>query len=75
MPTLSARPRRARTPVIAGELLNAVGAAAAALAALAVGAAMSKVLPGLAAPWLFAAAYAAPGAIAFAIYWWIAQRL
>jgi hypothetical protein len=75
MPTLSARPRRARTHVVASELINVVGAAGAALAVLAVGAAISNALPGPAAPWLFAGAYAAPGAIAFAAYWWISQRL
>jgi hypothetical protein len=75
MPTLSARQRRARTHVIAAELINIAGAAGAALAVLALGAAMSRALPGPAAPWLFAGAYAAPGAIAFAAYWWIAQRL
>jgi len=36
---------------------------------------ISSALPQPASPWLFAASYGAPGAIAFAVYWWIAQRL
>lgn len=62
--------RKGRGPV---ELLNIVGTAVAILVVVALGAALSSVLP-QASPWLTAAAYLAPASVAFAAYWWIAQR-
>ena len=55
------------------ELLNILATIGAALGVVAAGAAISAALP-QPTPWMFAASYAAPAAIAFAIYWWIAQR-
>jgi len=60
---------------IPAELVNILGTAGALLTVVASGAAISAALPEAASPWLFAASYGAPGAIAFAVYWWIAQRL
>jgi|GEM_PF-2234658 len=57
------------------ELASILGAGACLLAVVGAGAGISALLPEPVAPWLFAAAYAAPGAVAFTIYWWIAQRL
>jgi hypothetical protein len=71
MPDNSARKRR--MPVEIAQ----VGAGAAALAALAVvvaaGAGLSSVLP-QSSPWLTAAAWLAPAGLAFAAYWWAAQK-
>jgi len=53
------------------ELINIVGTAG---AILATGSTIVAALPDPSA-WQFAAAYLAPGALAFAIYWWIAQSL
>jgi hypothetical protein len=64
--------RKGRTSV---ELANVAGSAAAVLAVLAAGAGLSSVLPAPASPWMEAAAYLAPGSLAFAAYWWIAQKL
>jgi hypothetical protein len=56
------------------EVVNIVGTGGALLGVVAAGAAISSALPDPSSPWLFAASYGAPAAIAFAIYWWIAQR-
>jgi len=60
---------------IPAELANILGTCGALLAVVASGAGISAALPDPASPWLFAAAYGAPAAAAFAVYWWIAQRL
>ena len=57
------------------ELINIVGTAFALFAVVALGGMISAALPESNSPWLFAASCGAPAAIAFAIYWWIAQRL
>ena len=75
MRTPSAESGRARARVIPAELVNIAGTAGALLAVTATGAAISEILPDPASPWLFAAAYGGPAALAFAIYWWIAQRV
>jgi hypothetical protein len=68
MPHNSARKRR--MPVEIAQ----VGAGAAALAVVvAAGAGLSSVLP-QSAPWLTAAAWLAPAGLAFAAYWWAAQK-
>ena len=56
------------------ELMNILGLIAALVGVLVTGAAISAVLPPGADPWLGVSAYGAPAAIAFAGYWWIAQR-
>lgn len=56
------------------ELVNIVGTSAALAAVVAIGSAVVAVLPEPGA-WTFAAAYIAPAGLAFAIYWWIAQKL
>ena len=75
MRTPSAEPARARARAIPAELVNIAGTAGALLAVTATGAAISEVLPDQASPWLFAAGYGGPAALAFAIYWWVAQRV
>ena len=59
----------------APELINIGGTAGALLAVVAAGAGLSSVLPDPASPWMTAAAYLAPASLAFAAYWWIAQKL
>jgi hypothetical protein len=71
----SADPDHGRTNPVPVELVNIVGTAGALLAVVGTGAGISSVLPDPSSPWLFAAAYGGPGAIAFAAYWWVAQRL
>jgi len=63
--------RRGRVPV---EILNIGGTAVAILAVVGAGAGLSSILP-QPSPWLQAAAYLAPASLAFACYWWIAQKL
>ncbi|CAN7171394.1 hypothetical protein LJR225_000339 [Phenylobacterium sp. LjRoot225] len=81
MRTLSAVPRDAaasragRRRAIPAELANILGTCGALLAVVAAGAGISAALPESVSPWLFAAAYGAPAAVAFAVYWWIDQRL
>jgi hypothetical protein len=53
---------------------NFGAAVVAALAVVAVGAGLSAALPEP-SPWLTASAYLAPASLAFAAYWWMAQRL
>lgn len=64
-----------RAHVLPPEIVNIVGTVGALFGVVAAGAAISAALPDPSSPWLFAASYGAPGAIAFAVYWWIAQRL
>jgi len=67
--------RKARLGIrLPPELINIVGTAGAILAVVATGSAVVAAMPGASA-WQSAAAYAAPGALAFAIYWWIARSL
>ena len=69
MPSASVRKNR-----IPAEVLNIGGTAGAILAVVAAGAGLSSMLPDP-SPWLAAAAYLAPGGLAFAAYWWVAQKL
>ncbi|MFN3523025.1 MAG: hypothetical protein ACK4YQ_12320 [Phenylobacterium sp.] len=57
------------------EAVNIVGTAAAIFLTVLIGSAISSVLPENPSPWLFAGCYAAPGAVMFAVYWFIAQKL
>jgi hypothetical protein len=75
MRTPSAEIQGAKARAIPAELVNILGTGGALLAVVTSGAAISSVLPDPASPWLFAAAYGGPGAVAFAAYWWIAQRV
>jgi hypothetical protein len=63
---------RGRTP---SEAINIGATTAAVLGLLAAGAGLSAVLPDPTSPWLQAAAFLAPGSLAFAAYWWIVQKL
>ena len=63
--------RKGRFP---SEIITIGGAAAAILAVVGAGAGLSSALPE-ASPWLTAASYLAPAGLAFAAYWWIAQKL
>ena len=56
------------------ELLNILGTSAAILGVVATGSAIVSVMPDP-NTWEFAAAFLAPASLAFAVYWWIAQRL
>jgi hypothetical protein len=75
MRTRSAERAAAKARGLPPELVNIVGTSVAVLGVVAAGAAIASALPAPSSPWLFAASYGAPGAIAFAAYWWIAQRL
>lgn len=57
------------------ELINILGTALALFAVVAVGGLISSALPDSQSPWLFAASYGVPAAIAFVVYWWVAQKL
>ena len=57
------------------ELVHIGGTAVAIFAVVAAGAGLSAVLPGTSSPWMTAAAYLAPASLAFAAYWWVAQKL
>ncbi|PZQ63559.1 MAG: hypothetical protein DI570_08465 [Phenylobacterium zucineum] len=56
------------------ELVNIAGTTGALAAVVATGSAIVAVMPDP-STWEFAAAYLAPASLAFAIYWWIAQKL
>jgi len=56
------------------EFVNILGTSGAILAVVAAGSGIVSLLPDPNA-WQFAAAYFAPASLAFAAYWWIAQKL
>jgi hypothetical protein len=56
------------------EVINIAGTSGALAAVVATGSAIVAVTPDP-STWEFAAAYLAPASLAFAIYWWIAQKL
>ena len=65
---------RRSSPRLPVELLWVIGSALALLAVVVTGSTLVEVLqPG--SPWLFMAAYAVPGAIAWGIFWLICQRI
>lgn len=55
------------------ELVNILGTAGALFAVVATGSAIIAVLPDPSV-WQFAAAYLTPAGLAFAAYWWVAQK-
>lgn len=57
------------------ELAHIGGTAAAVFAVVAAGAGLSAVLPPASSLWMTVAAYLAPASLAFAAYWWAAQKL
>lgn len=69
-----ANAERGRSFRIAAPILNMVGTAIALFAVVATGSLISGLLPDPSA-WEFAAAYLAPASLAFAAYWWIAQKI
>ncbi len=71
--TQSIAPQRGRTKVPA-ELINIAGTALALLGVVATGSAIVSVLPDPSVA-QFAAAYLGPACLAFAAYWWVAQKL
>lgn len=75
MRTSSAGRAADKAHMLPAEILNILGTAGGVLGVVAAGGAISSALPDPASPWLFAASYGAPAAIAFAVYWWIAQRV
>jgi hypothetical protein len=68
------RGRSAPARRIPQEVLVIVGFAAAIFFVVAAGSLIVAALPQPVSPWLFASSYLAPASMAFAIYWWIAQR-
>ena len=56
------------------ELVNILGTSGAILGVVATGSAIVSVLPDPSV-WQFASAYLAPASLAFAVYWWIAQKI
>ena len=56
------------------DVTNVVMAVAAFLLVLAIGTIIAAALPEQSGRWMFGAAYLAPAGLAFAAYWWIAQR-
>lgn len=66
--------RKLHAPALPRELVAMIGFGGAILAVVAAGAGLSSLLPVHAGMLLNAGAYGAPAAIAFAIYWWMAQR-
>lgn len=56
------------------EIANVVGTSVAILAVVGAGSAIVAAMPDL-GPAGFAAAYLGPGALAYAVYWWVAQKL
>lgn len=66
---------KTRTGVrIPPEILNIVGTAGALLAVVFTGSTIAAAVPDLTVS-QFAGAYLAPAALAFAAYWWVAQKL
>ena len=63
-----------RGPRIPPELVTVAAFAVALFGVVATGAAISAAIP-TPSPWLFAAAYGGPAALAFGLYWIIARRL
>jgi hypothetical protein len=60
------------SPALAPELVNIGGTAAALLAVVASGAALSALAPQTV--WFTAASYGAPAGVAFAVYCWVTRR-
>jgi hypothetical protein len=56
------------------ELANILGTSGAILAVVATGSAISALLPSPDA-WQVAASYLAPASLAFAVYWWVSQKV
>ncbi len=67
--------RRLALPAVPREFVAIAGFAGATVVVVASGAGLSRLLPQHAEFSLIAGAYAAPAAVAFAIYWWVAQKL
>ena len=67
--------RRASMPAVPREIVTMGAFAGAIGAVVASGVGLSSLLPEHTSLWLNAGAYAAPAAIAFAAYWWTAQKL
>jgi len=69
------RSEKTRTGLrIPPEIINIVGTSGAILAVVATGSTITAAMPDPSV-WQFAGAYLAPAALAFAAYWWIAQKL
>ncbi len=63
-----------RAAFIPGEVATMLAFAVAIFGVVATGSAISAALPAP-SPWLFAAAYGGPAALAFGVYWAIARRI
>jgi len=57
------------------EAINIIGTAAAIFLTVVIGSTIASALPENPSAWLFAGCYAAPAAVMFAVYWFVAQRL
>lgn len=71
----SAIRRRSVAIAVPREIVAMGGFAGAIAFVVASGAGLTSLLPQHASIWLNAGAYAAPAGVAFAAYWWVAQRL
>jgi len=74
---MPATPKEAQSsPVrrIPSEIVTMAGFAIAIAGVVATGAAISSAIP-QPSPWLFAAAYGGPAALAFGVYWAVTRRL
>ena len=72
MPNVQAR--RQSWVKLPPEVTNILGVSGIILAVVAIGSAISAVLPDPDA-WQVAASYVAPASLAFAIHWWMSQKL
>ena len=72
MPATEAKPetRRIRVPA---EIINIFGTSGAIFAVAVAGDLLSRLPPP--SVWTTAAAYSAPAAAAFAVYWWVSRKL
>jgi len=74
---MPATPKQAQSPIrpkIPSEIFTMAGFAIAIVGVVATGAAISSAIPEP-SPWLFAAAYGGPAALAFGVYWAVSRRL
>ena len=75
MPNVSHRSQGSWLHSVPREVVNIVGTALAIFLTVLIGSTIAAALPTEPSPWLFAGCYAAPAAVMFAIYWFVAQKL
>jgi hypothetical protein len=70
----NAQARRQPWVKLSPEVINILGISAVVLVVLAIGSAISAVLPNPDV-WQVTASFAAPASLAFAVHWWMSQKL